>query len=274
VLYDGVLVPARLLINGASIVREPGLGVITYYHIELDTHDILLAENLPAESYLDTGNRSLFENAGVPVGLHPDFSEGQARREVESCAPFADKPEQVEPMWRALALRAEQLGWQLPRQPETTSDPALSVVVDGRPIAPVSVKEGRYLFVLPCAISEVRLTSRSALPSEAMPWMSDDRRLGVSLKRLTLRSETSVVPIALDHPALRDGWWDTERLSPAVLRRWTNGDAVVPLCVSELLTTGPCQLDIEIAGSLSYCLPAVDAANGEAELNISRRAAA
>lgn len=274
VLLHGVLVPARLLINGASIVRETDLGVITYYHIELDTHDILVAENLPAESYLDTGNRSLFENAGVPIGLHPDFSEGQARREAESCAPFADKPEQVEPVWRALAVRAEQLGWQLPRQPKTTSDPALSLFVDGRRIAPVSVKEGRHLFILPRAVSEVWLTSRSAVPSEAMPWVSDDRRLGVSLKRLTLRSGTSVVPIALDDPALGDGWWDAEWHSPTVLRRWTNGDAVVPLSVSDLLTTGPCQLEVEIADALSYRVPAGDVANGEPEFHHTRRAAA
>jgi serralysin len=30
---------------------------VTYYHIKLDRHDLLLAEGLPAESYLDTGDR-------------------------------------------------------------------------------------------------------------------------------------------------------------------------------------------------------------------------
>jgi len=47
---------------------------VTYYHVELDDHDLLLAEGLPVESYLDTGDRSNFENGGGPIALHPDFS--------------------------------------------------------------------------------------------------------------------------------------------------------------------------------------------------------
>nr|WP_283536345.1 Hint domain-containing protein [Methylorubrum extorquens] len=39
----GVLVPVMCLINGTTIVREPATQV-TYWHIELDAHDILLAE--------------------------------------------------------------------------------------------------------------------------------------------------------------------------------------------------------------------------------------
>ncbi|WP_253389598.1 Hint domain-containing protein [Methylorubrum extorquens] len=45
----GVLVPVMCLINGNTIVREPATQV-TYWHIELDAHDILLAEGLAAES--------------------------------------------------------------------------------------------------------------------------------------------------------------------------------------------------------------------------------
>jgi autotransporter-associated beta strand protein len=61
----GVLVPARLLLNGASIVRDTHHRAVTYYHVELETHDLLLAEGLPAESYLDTGNRAAFANASA-----------------------------------------------------------------------------------------------------------------------------------------------------------------------------------------------------------------
>ena len=48
--------------------------MITYFHVELDRHDVILAENLPVESYLDTGARSAFINAGGIVQLHPNFS--------------------------------------------------------------------------------------------------------------------------------------------------------------------------------------------------------
>ena len=55
------------------------------------THDVVLAENLPAESYLDTANRSVFTNAGNDVVLHPDFSGGgrvPILWEAKACAPL------------------------------------------------------------------------------------------------------------------------------------------------------------------------------------------
>jgi hypothetical protein len=61
VFCNGLLVPIRHLLNGASVVQEPATNV-TYWHIELDQHDVILAEGLPCESYLDTGNRAAFEN--------------------------------------------------------------------------------------------------------------------------------------------------------------------------------------------------------------------
>ena len=101
-LLDRVLVPARLLINGASIVRETRCRRVTYYHVELDTHDVLLAEGAPAESYLNTGNRGDFEDAGAPLVLHPVFADGfpdgQAGRVARSCVPFVDEAAVVEPI--------------------------------------------------------------------------------------------------------------------------------------------------------------------------------
>jgi collagen type I alpha len=47
---------------------------VIYYHVELEHHDVSLAEGLPAESYLDTGDRCNFENGGGPIPLHPEFS--------------------------------------------------------------------------------------------------------------------------------------------------------------------------------------------------------
>ncbi len=58
---DGVLVQAGLLVNGETIVTEHR-DTVTFYHVELEHHAILLAEGAPAESYLDTGNRRQFAN--------------------------------------------------------------------------------------------------------------------------------------------------------------------------------------------------------------------
>ena len=64
---DGVLVPARLLVDGTSIVVETAMAEVTWFHVELARHDVLLAEGAPAESWLDCGNRAWFANA--PIAL-------------------------------------------------------------------------------------------------------------------------------------------------------------------------------------------------------------
>jgi serralysin len=55
----GVLVPIMNLIDGIAICRE-AVDRVTYWHVELDRHDILLAEGLPAESYFESGARAWF----------------------------------------------------------------------------------------------------------------------------------------------------------------------------------------------------------------------
>ncbi len=82
---DEVLVPIMCLINGTSVARVP-TDTVAYWHVELDAHDILLAEGLPAESFLDYGNRSWFENDADHVMTDPDFvAPGLAGR----CRPVA-----------------------------------------------------------------------------------------------------------------------------------------------------------------------------------------
>ena len=65
--------PVRLLINGATIAQHPR-RVVTYWHVELPVHDLVLAEGMPSESYLDTGNRSDFANGGPMVAMRPEFA--------------------------------------------------------------------------------------------------------------------------------------------------------------------------------------------------------
>ncbi|WP_437871155.1 Hint domain-containing protein [Methylorubrum extorquens] len=68
----GVLVPVMCLINGTTVTREPVTSV-TYWHVELDVHDILLAEGLPAESYIDGGDRTFFSEGSDHALHNPDF---------------------------------------------------------------------------------------------------------------------------------------------------------------------------------------------------------
>ncbi|MCB8879596.1 Hint domain-containing protein [Acidisoma cellulosilytica] len=73
VFAEDVLIPVKHLINGTS-VRQETVAVLTYFHIALADHDVLLAEGLPTESYLDTGD-SLSFGEGRVVNLHPAWGE-------------------------------------------------------------------------------------------------------------------------------------------------------------------------------------------------------
>ncbi len=100
VFVDGRLVPIRYLINGQSIVQESRKSV-TYWHVELERHDVILAEGMPCETFLDTGNRSAFENAKGAVQMTPEFA--RAVWAAEGCAPIVTDP--ADPVLRALHLR-------------------------------------------------------------------------------------------------------------------------------------------------------------------------
>ena len=76
-LVDGALVQARLLINGVSIVQAKAVRALTYVHIELDDHDVIVAEGAKAESFFDNGCRRLFGNAADFRQRYPDFKPGR-----------------------------------------------------------------------------------------------------------------------------------------------------------------------------------------------------
>lgn len=82
----GRLVPARLLVNGTGIVQESWCQEVAYHHIELDRHGLVVAEGAVCETYLDEGNRYLFDNDDI-VALTVDHGapRGQGRGGV--CAP-------------------------------------------------------------------------------------------------------------------------------------------------------------------------------------------
>jgi hypothetical protein len=63
ILVDGVLVQASTLVNGTSIIRETEVAeVFTYYHVEVADHALILAENTPAETFIDNVDRLAFDN--------------------------------------------------------------------------------------------------------------------------------------------------------------------------------------------------------------------
>src|ERR1039458_7045846 len=211
VLVDGKLVVCRMLINHMTITQEFDAKYVEYYHVELAKHAILLAEGLPAESYLDTGNRAMFANAGLAVVLHPDFgiNHGLKTWEEDAGAPLLTDAARVEPLWRRFAQRAEAMGYAAPHH-ETTTDADMHLMVDGRRLQPVSVQNGRHVFVLPRRYSAIRLMSRAIAPTDLAPYQDDRRRLGVAVGRIILRSATDLSEVPVDHPMLSQGWHGVE----------------------------------------------------------------
>ncbi|HME20157.1 MAG TPA: Hint domain-containing protein [Acetobacteraceae bacterium] len=248
IFVDGKLICARQLVNGTTIRQETGWTAVDYYHVELDQHAILLAEGLPAESYIDTGNSGFFANSGAPLVLHPDLTDesGYPTREAGSCAPFVWDEASVRPVWQRLAERAAAIGRPVPQR-ETTAEAGLRLLAKGRTVKPIYSDGKLVIFTLPRGASEVRLVSRAQSPTEARPWLEDHRRLGVRVARIVLRGADEVREVPVDHPDLANGWWAVER-DGQVISRWTDGEAVLPLPSMH----GDAMLEIHLAGAMTY----------------------
>lgn len=111
VYVNEVLVPVKHLVNGTTI-RQVKADRITYYHVELPRHDVLLAEGLPAESYLDVGDRANFANGGPVVRMHIDLAH---QWEAEGCAPLVVYGPELEGVRKVVAAR-ENPGTPAPRR--------------------------------------------------------------------------------------------------------------------------------------------------------------
>lgn len=75
---EGYLIPAHCLVNGGSIHCGTIGERVEYIHIELESHDLLLAEGAPSESFVDDGSRGMFHNAGTFAELYPEAETVEA----------------------------------------------------------------------------------------------------------------------------------------------------------------------------------------------------
>jgi autotransporter passenger strand-loop-strand repeat protein len=211
VFAGGVLIPVRYLINGATVIQEIAERV-AYWHVELDRHSVILAEGLPCESYLDTGNRAAFANGGAAAQVHPDF----ALRvwDAKSCAPLVLGGAHLAAAKRHLLAQAARLGHHM------TGDPGLRILVDGREVA-AEVSEGRQWRVrLPATARTGRLVSRVWVPGQMRPDEDDARSLGVAISRVWRdRREVN-----LGSDGFSAGWH-----APEPGWRWTDGNARLAL---------------------------------------------
>jgi len=101
ICIDGVLVHAARLVNGVSVVQADRVDSVTYYHIELESHEVIFAENCGAETFLGEKFRRQFQNVGEFAKLYP----GEAAPET-MCLPQLDRGFQLHAIQQRLAVRA------------------------------------------------------------------------------------------------------------------------------------------------------------------------
>ena len=211
-----VLIPASSLVNGTTIARVE-VDEVTYWHVELESHDILLANGLPAESYIDVGNQAFFVESGmVALDAQPD---GAPHSLADYCRPFAAAGPLVEAARDRLAARAVTLGWT----PDDALLAGLHLVVDGETIEP-AVAGLSARFVLPTDAADVWLVSDTIVPT-LQSRTTDGRTLGVCLQAITIDDGLSARSVALTDPRLGTGFHGAE---DGGARRWTAGRALLP----------------------------------------------
>lgn len=212
VFYNGSLIPVRYLENGITVARAP-VESVTYFHVELDRHDVLLAEGLPAESYLDTGNRSDFAGVGRDA-TSADAHENTARQiwAEKSCAPLHVSGPVLANARLHLAERAAEMGLG------EDVNPDLRLCVGAHEVRPTLV-DGAWHFELPELTAGAKLVSFCGVPAMTVKGSVDQRCLGVPVTAIQIDGR----PVALDAPFLRAGWYKAEDGL-----RWTTGMAQLP----------------------------------------------
>ncbi len=242
---DGKLVPAGLLANGATIRQVESVNRLEYFHIELEMHDVILAEGAPAETFVDCDNRFMFHNGDEFAALYPDDTAAP----WQFCAPRVEPGSaELNAIRAALLARAEALG-------RVTSDPDLRLTADGEIVRGQSVADRVWRFALPAGARALAIASRSAVPAETEASSPDERALGVAVERIVLGGAGLRIEIGHDCPLLCEGFHQDEGS-----HRWSNGRGSLPERLLEPFT-GDLTIEVHLAKmALRYPIEALAAA--------------
>ena len=222
-----VLVPVEHLINGASVLWDDAAQVVEYYHVELDAHDVLLADGAWAESYRDDASANHFQNEATRP----------ARASEPACLPMVESGAALDAAWRKIASRIGRLPARI------TDDAAdLHVLVDGTRIDGVRRRNGGWWFDLPAGFESIAIASRTSIPA-SFGLSEDLRRLGVAVQEIVLWRQSAGRALRLDDPALSNGWH-----AGGDGHRWTKGLAMLPDAVANWVG-GPRQLEVRLVAT-------------------------
>jgi Hint domain len=87
IYIDGMLIPARYLVNGRSIAvcAPTGADTIEYLHVELFANDVIYAEGVTAETFAPwPGGRDHFDNFAEYFQLYPNEDETPPKPAVDA----------------------------------------------------------------------------------------------------------------------------------------------------------------------------------------------
>jgi Hint domain len=123
IYIDSVLIPVKYLVNGVTIVADakPEALSLTYFHIELETHEAILAEGLVVESFLRDDPHAfdnvdeyvrLYGSPGEPLTPFAPYVSYTGRQELAShirsvLAPVYDFRKPIDKVRDRIAERAE-----------------------------------------------------------------------------------------------------------------------------------------------------------------------
>lgn len=231
---DEVLIPVEFLVNHKTIIWDDRAQEVEIYHVELESHDILIANGAPAESYRDDGNRWLFQNANSGWHLPPQ----EPYAEVLTGGPLVDA------IWQRLLDRAG------PRNlPPMTDDADVHLIADGKRVDAIETLDFVRVFRLSGRPASVHIASREVVPAE-LGIARDPRPLGVALRRMAVRQGTKFEIVLAKDVRLSDGFHAYE---DAVNLRWTDGFAALPVDIFAQFSGGV-EVVLTLAGTTRYPL--------------------
>ena len=231
VASEGALMPISCLINGRSIAQFERRHV-EYWHVELDEHDVILAEGLGSESYLDTGNRTAFVNGGAFVEAHPDFAP---KHWTNTCLPLVKEGPSV------IATKARILARLADEGHCVNQDADAHIVVDGLRVEPTHLSGTQLTFTLPPGGRKIVLCSKVFIPAHSIAESSDLRELGLCVCGVQIDNSALSLP---DDEACASGWHEAECDSGGFTHRWTTGATPLPASAQSVL--------IDLAGDGYY----------------------
>jgi hypothetical protein len=104
IYLEGCLVPARLLVNGVTIIQEIWRSEVSYHYLRLPAHGLLIADGAMVESSMEDDPARHGDNVAT---LTPSTAKRTAAATAR-CAPLVLDGPVLERIWRRIAGRAGQ----------------------------------------------------------------------------------------------------------------------------------------------------------------------